>query len=76
MHLEKCMHSVLDRNLDRKKCELVHNCLSEDPVAVALHPSGYQLLIGFNKSVKMVSVLLHRPLCCEEGWADLRIQHS
>ena len=40
----------------RWRCELSHEC-TEEPMAVALHPTGFQLLVGFKERVRVFNVL-------------------
>tara|TARA_B100000475_G_scaffold192241_1_gene165834 strand:- start:723 stop:2357 length:1635 start_codon:yes stop_codon:yes gene_type:complete len=54
-------HTVRVWNYTRRRCELVHcggqGWSSDKPSCLALHPSGFQLIIGFPERVRLFSVL-------------------
>lgn len=54
-------HTVRVWNYARRRCEVIHRggqgWSSDKPSCLALHPSGFQLIIGFPERVRLFSVL-------------------
>lgn len=42
------------------KCELVHYFRTEDPISVAFHPSGFQILVSFKDRIRSYNVLIDK----------------
>jgi WD40 repeat protein len=47
-------------NYETMKCELVHKFGTEDPLGVAMHPSGFQIIISFKEKVKLYNIYLDK----------------
>ena len=44
-------------NYDTKKCELKHNFVNDEPLAVSVHPNGFSVLISFKDRVRLYNIL-------------------
>eukprot|EP01039_Chlorochromonas_danica_P002482 gene2482-2720_t len=42
------------------KCEVVHSFRMEEPITVAFHPSGYQILVSFKDRIRSYHVLIDK----------------
>ena len=47
-------------NYDTCRCELVHKFSQEDPLALAIHPSGFQLIVSFKDKVRLFNIYMDR----------------
>ena len=47
-------------NYETLKCEIVHNFANDDVFSVAIHPSGFRVLVGFKDRVGMFNVLMDK----------------
>jgi WD40 repeat protein len=48
-------------NFETLKCELVHKFTSEgDPIGLAIHPSGFQVIVSFKEKVKLFNIYLDK----------------
>ena len=47
-------------NYQTLKCELVHYFRTDEPLAVAAHSSGFQVLVSFKDRVRLYNVLLDK----------------
>ena len=53
-------------NYRTKKCELTHHFGNDEPLAVAFHTAGFQLLVSFKDRVRMYNVLMDKLKPCRE----------
>lgn len=44
-------------NYESKKCELKHNFVNDEPLAVSVHPNGFSVLISFKDRVRLYNIL-------------------
>ena len=47
-------------NYHTNKCQLVYNFNNDEPIAVAFHNSGFQILVSFKDRIKLYNVLLDK----------------
>jgi len=47
-------------NFETMKCELTHKFLQEDPIALAMHPSGFQIIVSFKEKVRLYNVYMDK----------------
>ena len=60
----------LFRNYERKTCVISHESPTDEPQSVAIHPSGYQLVVGYKDKLCMFHILmtglkLYREITCK-----------
>jgi len=51
MHAVASDHTVRLWNYETLKCEIVHNFRTDELFSVAIHPSGFRVLVGFKVSL-------------------------
>jgi len=47
-------------NYETLKCELIHYFRGDEPLTLAMHPSGFQLLVSFKDRVRLFNILVDR----------------
>ena len=47
-------------NYETLECTLVHHFRADEPLAVAIHPNGFQLLVSFKDRIKMYNILSNK----------------
>lgn len=47
-------------NYESSTCELVHRFAQEDPLALAVHPSGFQLIVSFKDKVRLYNIYMDK----------------
>lgn len=67
-------------NFETMKCELVHKFGNEDPIGVAMHPSGFQLIISFKEKVRLYNIYMDKLKLFQESASkslrELRFSNS
>lgn len=53
-------HTARVWNYESLKCELVHNFQSDEPLAVGMHPSGFQMLVSFKDRIRLYNLLIDK----------------
>jgi WD40 repeat protein len=53
-------HTARFWNYETLKCEMVHSFRTDEPISVALHSSGFQVLVSFKDRVRMYNVLMDK----------------
>jgi cilia- and flagella-associated protein 57 len=68
-------------NFESMKCELVHRFPpSENPIGVAIHPSGFQVVVSFKEKVRLYNVFMDKLKMFQEAASkslkELRFSNS
>lgn len=67
-------------NYDTLKCEVVHDFRAEEPAALAMHPSGFQLIVAFKEKLKLYNILMDKLKFFKETTAkncrDVQFSHG